>query len=207
MANWENKFKDNLLEVLYRPDQPRDEKGRWTSGGAGGTGDYQSPFQDPELRRQDIALNGPGGPAHQLRLPHMMYHVTSNPEQVLKEGLKGGQSRATELGEPHGVYLTNNPFDLLDVDADLSGETSEVEFEKPSIVSVMTGSPDVQQAWRLDPEIHGHDMDVGGAEQVIRNIVGARAVVSVYLQTDFPWSALYALEPGEYPRPTQFKRK
>ena len=39
MANWEDKFRDNLLEVLYRPDQPRDEKGRWTSGGSGGGGD------------------------------------------------------------------------------------------------------------------------------------------------------------------------
>ena len=33
--NWESKFKDNLLQVLYRSDQPRDEKGRWTSGGVG----------------------------------------------------------------------------------------------------------------------------------------------------------------------------
>ena len=35
MMEWEDKFKSNLLEVLYRADQPRDEKGRWTSGGAG----------------------------------------------------------------------------------------------------------------------------------------------------------------------------
>ena len=34
MMEWEDKFKSNLLEVLYRADQPRDEKGRWTSGGA-----------------------------------------------------------------------------------------------------------------------------------------------------------------------------
>ncbi len=35
MNSWEDKFKNNLLEVLYRPDQPRDELGRWTVGGGG----------------------------------------------------------------------------------------------------------------------------------------------------------------------------
>ena len=34
--NWDSEFKANLLSILYRPDQPRDEKGRWTSGGSGG---------------------------------------------------------------------------------------------------------------------------------------------------------------------------
>lgn len=33
--NWLDKFKANLLEVLYRPDQPRDERGRWVAAGGG----------------------------------------------------------------------------------------------------------------------------------------------------------------------------
>ncbi len=30
---WQDKFKANLLEVLYRPDQPRDELGMWVAAG------------------------------------------------------------------------------------------------------------------------------------------------------------------------------
>ncbi len=36
--SWEDKFKSNLLEVLYRADQPRDELGRFASTGGGGAG-------------------------------------------------------------------------------------------------------------------------------------------------------------------------
>ena len=32
---WLDQFKQNLLEILYRPDQPRDERGRWVSAGGG----------------------------------------------------------------------------------------------------------------------------------------------------------------------------
>ncbi len=35
MNNWLDNFKRNLLEVLYRADQPRDERGRWVSTGGG----------------------------------------------------------------------------------------------------------------------------------------------------------------------------
>lgn len=35
MVNWQDKFKEHL-KTLFDPNQPRDEKGRWASGGSGG---------------------------------------------------------------------------------------------------------------------------------------------------------------------------
>ena len=35
MIDWKSTFLKNLLEILYDPNQPRDERGRWVSTGGG----------------------------------------------------------------------------------------------------------------------------------------------------------------------------
>ena len=110
MMTWLDKFQSNLLEVLYRADQPRDEKGRWTSGGGGaGTDDSKvydwalNKFGDAQTAQNFTEWFGDSKVVDSEGNPLMVYHGT--PADFSEFSLTG--QRLPSLG--YGYYFTPNP--------------------------------------------------------------------------------------------------
>ncbi len=149
MMEWEDKFKSNLLEVLYRADQPRDEKGRWTSGGAsaGSVEDSKvynwalNKFGDAQTAKNFTEWFGDSKVVDANGNPMVVYHGTGAQFSAFEEGYgKGfkergifftdGQSVAGAFGENiMDVYLDiRNPLEIdagakhwLDIELDGKG--------------------------------------------------------------------------------------
>ncbi len=103
MLSWMDSFKANLLEVLYRPDQPRDELGRWTAGGNGGSGG----LEEAELTAlKDYAYDGYTGVNGYLRGMDYMNHWDPADVESVKANIAHLDSAMEKQGitEPTTLY-------------------------------------------------------------------------------------------------------
>ncbi len=110
---WIDQFKANLLEILYRADQPRDEKGRWisTGGGAGFVRDallaggfsYQPIAKMSPTTGCMVSLHSRFGGEHAVQLPD------GPPEEVVEfvqqEMNKYVQEHVGLLKENQALYV------------------------------------------------------------------------------------------------------
>ena len=123
MDNWENKFKANLLEVLYRPDQPRDERGRWTTGGGEAysdaviSGDLTTARRLVHEKATDVgyevlhhvgAVDIPTIGHGSVTGGSGEFFVSSDPE-VWKDTLGRGQDQVTDWAIPKDQIATESP--------------------------------------------------------------------------------------------------
>ena len=132
--NWEDKFKDNLLEVLYRVDQPRDERGRWTSGGSAppGTNDkvYDwalNKFGDPDTARNFTEWFGDSKVVDADGNPQVVYHgTTADFDEFAKIGIS-----TEHPSSALGFYFTESPYVADEFNRDWS-EVDEHLFPPPA---------------------------------------------------------------------------
>lgn len=121
--DWENKFVENLIQALYRSDQPRDEKGRWVAGGAVGVGTdngIERHSQDPFLKSHTEVTNI----RSYSTVAERMYQIT--PGRINVQEIK---KHLYDSSEYYGQTKVN-PQQLTIQDEDLVGMKAD-----PSIIS------------------------------------------------------------------------
>ena len=189
--NWESKFKDNLLQVLYRSDQPRDEKGRWTSGGSASPGSADkvydwalNKFGDPDTARNFTEWFGDSKVVDADGNPQVVYHGTT---ADFDEFAAGPITKSGHGDQMSGMYFTPRPAMaelFADYTAIVRGEWDEHDKTTgqkmyPAYLSVKnpriyTNAEDFQGADRLSLEAQGYDgairkLDGGIMEIVVFN--------------------------------------
>jgi hypothetical protein len=130
---------DELRDLAFDPDQPRDETGRWTDSGGAAASDSASVEPRIFRTRDDVdeftSMGGGrrftwkdspgellmGEPLDKSALPDTLYHVTTNAPAVESSGLLLGQNKDAGLGggQADGVSFTSSESDAALIQREL----------------------------------------------------------------------------------------
>jgi len=119
-----------------------------------------------------------------VKLPAIMYHVTeySNKDNIEINGLVVNTNRKSKTGAQLGVYLTNDPDDILEHQLD-------IELEDPAIVSVRSKGLDLV----LDPEYYDCVTEQELAD-LKKELDEGDVAVYVYSENSIPASNIVSIE-------------
>ena len=141
-----------------------------------------STAKDPELRARDIVLNDPEV-LKGLKVPPKLYHVTSRSRlaQIQKQGLKAAKRSSTE-GEQLGIYLTDNPMEIIEKQVDIA-----IARKDMVVLKVKTKNIPV----RLDPEyFYWDDVSKSAAKEYVEDVNDRIEELAVYTRENIPASAI-----------------
>jgi hypothetical protein len=187
--SWESKFKDNLLQILYRVDQPRDEKGRWTSGGAGGsaTDDVEAKIQAKEAEiagnsyETGIAFDKEGNELFRVKGDETSVSFTRKEKDQLKDNI---------LTHNHPTDVS---FSINDIQFMITTEMAEMRVVTDTAVYSIKPNPD----WAAKDRLERLALEMSVTRDYSKVVVGTHEKLRPRLVKD-PTYDLRALENEMY---------
>ncbi len=156
--------------IKYSDDQPRDDSGRF---GSGGGGEANSKESRKLTMRKDKMLNSDENLAS-FKKPARMFHVTTraNAEKIAKQGFKPGTQKTSKEGVSLGTYFSDNAEDVFAKQVDLG-----LSEDDAVVIEISTAGIDM----RLDPEYFTYeDEGATGAKEYIKEVNAKESEYATY---------------------------